>query len=53
MQSVDSGEDGAAPALGSLAGDCEPSYPDDCLDPDAADYDCQQVLSRAGSAACS
>ena len=21
--------------------DCEPSYPDDCLDPDAEDYDCE------------
>jgi hypothetical protein len=25
----------------STSGSCEPSYPDDCLDPDAADYDCE------------
>jgi hypothetical protein len=31
------GQDGAAPSGGAK---CEPSYPDDCLSPDAVDYDC-------------
>ena len=25
----------------SVGSDCDPSYPDTCLDPDAVDYDCQ------------
>ena len=29
------GEDGSVPAQ-----DCDPSYPDVCLDPSAEDYDC-------------
>jgi hypothetical protein len=32
-------ESGSRPNGASAS--CEPSYPDDCLDPDALDYDCE------------
>lgn len=31
---------GAGGSSGGSSG-CEPSYPDDCLDPNASDYDCE------------
>jgi hypothetical protein len=37
----ESGGEDTAPASSSSAAECEPSYPDDCLDPNAIDYDCE------------
>jgi hypothetical protein len=37
----DSGTARAGAGSGAAAEACHPSYPDECLDPDAYDYDCE------------